>query len=249
MRRPLPRALAFAASFAAAVPALTACSNIESEDIDTDAITADITVRVRKDGSASDVTATLSAGAFTFIDLGSGDRLVARADETTAELQEKNVLGAISYEGALAGVAAAGTEVTVAFERTTFASAPGSSVDLPAPVAIGGPAAGTSFSRANDDIVVTLTPDSSVDGVRVSWSGDCIEADSFDVPAGQTELKIDKGIIQKAEPADDNAQPVADSCPMKLTVERAIVGVLDGGFEAGSIRAVTSDSRDLTTNP
>jgi hypothetical protein len=254
MRRPLRLRLrlrpAVVAASVAVASLLPACSSIDSEDIDTDAIQADVAVRVRNDGTASDVTATLSAGAFTFIDLGGDDRLVARAADTSVELQESDLLGAVRYDGVLDGVAAVDTEVTVAFERTAFAAAPASTVTLPARVALAAPAAGTAFSRANDDLVVTLAAADATDGARVAWSGDCIEAGGLDLPAGQAEVTIARGTLTKAAPTPDaDAPAVPDSCALTLTVERVRTGVLDGAFGGGQIRALTSDKRDLTTNP
>jgi hypothetical protein len=252
MRRLLPLRHA-ALAVVASVPvfaALPACSSIESEDIDTDAIQADIAVRVRNDGTASDVTATLSAGAFTFIDLGGDDRLVARAADRSVPLQESDLLGAVRYDGVLDGVAAVDTAVTVAFERTAFAAAPSSTVTLPASVALTAPQAGAGFSRADDDIVVTLAAADATDGARVAWSGDCIEAGGLDLPAGQAEVTIARGTLTKPAPAPDaDAPAIPDSCALTLTVERVRTGVLDGAFGGGRIRAVTSDKRDLTTNP
>jgi hypothetical protein len=238
-----------AAAALSPVSATFACSSIDSEDIDTDAITASIDVRVRNDGTASDVTATLSAGTFTFIDLGGDDRLVARAGEVDVELQQNDLLGAVSYGATLDGVVAVDTEVTVAFERTAFAAAPATTVTLPALLTLAAPAAGTAFSRADDDIVVTLAEASATDGVRVSWSGDCVESDGLDVPAGQAEVTIAKGSIVKRAASNDADGPVADSCALTIRAERARQGVLDSGYAGGQIRALTADSRDLTTNP
>jgi hypothetical protein len=115
----------------------------------------------------------------------------------------------------LDGVAAADAAVVVAFERTAFAAAPDSSGSQPAPVALQAPAASAAFSRENDDIIVTLAPSASDDGVRVSWSGDCVQGDGLDVPAGQTEVTIAKGTIQKLpDPPDADGQPTPDPCTL-----------------------------------
>ncbi len=234
-----------------AVVVAPACSSIQSEDIDTDAITADITLHPRADGSATDVTATLSAGALTFVDLTGDDTLVAKSGEHEVTLGKNQALGALSYEGTLDGTGAAGDEVTVAFERTAFASAPSSTVTLPAPVSITVPAASASFSRADADIVVTLAEDGSTDPVQLSWSGDCVVGGTLDVPAGQTTATIAHGTIARAEPssADANATPVADTCTLHLSVVRSVDGILDDAFEGGHITARTEDTRDVTTTP
>lgn len=228
-----------------------ACSSINSEDIDTDAINAEITIRPRADGSATDVGVTLSAGALTFVDLTGDDELVASSGDKAVTLGKNQVLGALAYEGALDGVGAAGDEVTVAFNRTAFASAPESKVTLPAPVALTAPAASTSFSRADDEIVVTIADDGSTDPVRLSWSGDCVVGDGLDIPAGQATATIARGTIQKAEPSqsDADAQPVADTCTLRLSVVRSVEGILDDALGGGRITATTADGRDVTTTP
>ena len=235
----------------AAVVAAPACSSIHSEDIDTDAISADITVHPRKDGSAADVSVTLSAGALTFVDLTGGDALVARSGEREVQLGKNQALGALAYEGTLDGVGASGDEVTVAFERTAFASAPASTVTLPAAVSITAPAAAESFSRAENDVVVTIADDGSTDPVTLSWSGDCVVGGSLDVPAGQTTATIARGTIQKAEPSpsDADAAPIADTCTLHLSVVRSVDGILDDAFSGGHITALTDDGRDVTTTP
>jgi hypothetical protein len=242
---------ASAALVVAGLAGLSACSSIDSDDIDTDAITADITVRPRADGSATEVAATLSAGALTFIDLQAGDRLVASSGDAQVELSASDVLGAVSYAATLDGVGAAGATVTVAFEREAFTSAPSSTVVLPAPVSITAPDAAASFSRAEDDLVVALAAVASDDPVRVSWSGECVVADGIDVPAGQASVTLAKGTIQKAEPSssDADAAPIADSCSLRIVAERTVQGVLDPAYEGGRISAATSDSREVTTTP
>jgi hypothetical protein len=235
----------------------TACSSIDSEDIDTDALTADFSVRPRVDGTATEVGATLSAGALTFVDLIGDDRLVARSGDVEADLVESEVLGALSYAVTLDGVGEPGATVTVGFERTAFASASSSTVTLPVPVSITAPEAATVFSRANDDLVISLADDGSTDGVRVSWTGDCVVEDGVDVPAGQTTVTIARGTIQTADASargdsgggNGAAAPALDSCALTVVAERVVEGVLDAGFKGGSITATTSDRRELTSNP
>ncbi|MBM4280809.1 MAG: hypothetical protein FJ137_08630 [Deltaproteobacteria bacterium] len=240
-----------AALIVAGLAALPACSSIDSDDIDTDAITADLTARPRADGSATELAATLAAGALTFIDLQAGDRLVASSGDVQVELSANEVLGVMSYGATLDGVGEVGATVTVAFEREAFASAPSSTVELPAPVSITAPDAGAAFSRAEDDLVIALAGSASDDAVRVSWSGDCVVADGIDVPAGQASVTIARGTLAKAErsSSDADAAPIADSCSLRIVAERTIEGVLDPAYEGGRITAVTSDSREVTTSP
>lgn len=230
---------------------VAACQSIESGDIQTGAMTAVIEVRPRRDGSATDVTASLTAGAFTFVDLDGEDRLVAHSGEVSVELQQSDLLGAVNYAGALEGIHAPGDVVTVALVRGEGKDgAPSSTVRLPEPVTLTAPAPGTSFSRENDDIVATIESAASEDPVRLSFRGECIEEGGLDVPAGQTTVTIAKGSIAKKTSADAaDATQVPDTCTITLTVSRRIEGTLDPAFEGGSIAAVTSSSIDLTSTP
>ena len=237
--------LAFAASLLAAT---VGCSTIDSEDIETSGITA--SMEVLRTAAGSSVSVSLSAGTLNFVSLNNGDTLKATAKEQTVELAENNVLNAISYFGQL-DANAQGDEVTVAFERASKTSAPSSTVILPANVEITAPAASTAFSRANDPVVIDVTSEASTDGMRLSWSGDCVDADGFDLPAGAVSATINAGIIKKRAQVDENdpdSEPVPDTCTVTLRVERRATGTLDGEFEGGTITAVTSSTRDITSN-
>jgi hypothetical protein len=236
------------ASLATLVAATVGCSTIDSEDIETSGINA--AMEVARTAEGSNVSVSLSAGTLNFVSLNNGDVLKASALGQTVELGENNVLNAISYFGRL-DANAQGDEVTVAFERTDKTSAPASTVKLPATVEITAPAAGAAFSRDTDDIVVEITGEESTDGLRLSWSGDCVDADGLDVPADQTSVTINAGTIKKRAQVDENdpdSEPVADSCTVAVRVERRVTGTLDGEFKGGGISAVTSSSRDITSN-
>ncbi|MDP2342046.1 MAG: hypothetical protein Q8O67_13900 [Deltaproteobacteria bacterium] len=237
--------IAFAVSLLAAT---VGCSTIDSEDIETSGINASMEVARTNDGS--NVSVSLSAGALNFVSLNNGDVLKATALGQTVELSENNLLNAISYFGRV-DANAQGDEVTVSFERAEKTSAPSSTVVLPASVEITAPAASSVFSRANDPIVVEITGEASTDALRLSWSGDCVDADGLDVPADQTSVTINAGTIKKRAQVDENdpdSQPVPDSCTVSVRIERRVLGTLDGAFKGGSISAVTSSSRDITSN-
>jgi hypothetical protein len=233
--------------------AVTGCSSIESGDLETSGINAAIEVRPRADGSATDVTASLTAGALTYVDLDGDDKLVASSGEVSADLEESNLLGAVNYAAVLNGIHSPGDIVTVAFLRGEGkVSAPSSTVRLPEQVTMTAPEASASFSRADDDITVTLESNASDDPVRVNWSGDCVQGGGLDVPAGQTAVTILKGTILKREqvdPNDPDSRPVPDNCTMTLTAVRRVTGILDPAWGGGGIASVTSSSRDVTSKP
>ena len=237
----------------ALLSAVVGCNDIDSADIETSGINASITVRAKADGSSTNVSASLTAGALTFVDLDGEDQLVASAGEASVVLAEADLLGVVGYSGTLDGVGAPDEEVTVALERSEDKEpAPNSLVRIPEPIAIAAPAAGTAFSRADDDIVVDLTSEESADDARLLWRGDCVKNGSLDVPAGQSSITINKATIEKREQVDENdpdSEPVPDTCTLTIEIERLVAGTLDPAWGSGNIRAIASDSRDLTTNP
>lgn len=233
--------------------AVTGCSSIESGDLETSGINAAIEVRPRTDGSATDVTASLTAGALTFVDLDGDDKLVASSGDVSADMEESNLLGAVSYAAVLSGINTAGDIVTVAFQRSGGKDpAPSSTVRLPEQVTMTAPEASASFSRAGDDITVTLENNASDDPVRVSWSGECVQDGGLDVPVDQTSVTISKGTILKREQVDENdpdSRPIPDTCTIQITAARRVTGTLDPAWGGGGISSVTSSSRDVTSNP
>lgn len=233
--------------------AVTGCSSIESGDLETSGINAAIEVRPRADGSATDVSASLTAGALTFVDLDGEDKLVASSGAVSADMEESNLLGAVNYAAVLNGINAPGDIVTVAFVRGEGKDpAPASTVRLPEQVTMTSPEASAAFSRAEDDITVTLESPTSEDPVRLSWSGECVQEGGLDLPADQTSATINKGTILKREQADANdpdSRPVPDTCTISIRASRRVTGTLDTAWGGGTITSVTSSSRDVTSNP
>ena len=226
-----------AAILLALAAVVSGCSTIESGDVETSGMTASIEVKAKADGSATDVFASISSGTLTTVDLDGDDQLVASSVDVSVDLEENNLLGVVTYAGSLTGISAPGTEVNVAFNRSADKTpAPLSTVALPVPLDISAPAAGTSFSRADDDIEV----------------GDCIDTGSLDVPAGQATVTINKGTIEKRAQADANdpdSEPVPDTCTITVTAQRRVEGTLDPAWGGGQIVAVSSATRDLGTAP
>ena len=243
-----------AAIFIALAAVASGCSTIESGDLETSGMTAAIEVKAKADGSATDVFASIAAGTLTSVDLDGDDQLVASSGDVSATLDENNLLGVVTHAGTLTGIAAPGTEVNVAFNRSADKTpAPTSVVTRPEPVDLTAPAAGSAFSRANDDIEVVIDSEASDDAITLRWEGDCVKSASLDVPAGQATVTINKGTIEKRAPVDDNntpdSQPVPDTCTITLTAQRSVEGTLDPAWGGGHIVAVSKATRDVTTNP
>src|SRR3990172_6227243 len=115
----LPTALRCCFSFALAVPALVACTNIDSDDLDTDAMQPTINVRSTEGAAGSSVSVVLHVGdsPTTFVELQGDDTLTATAAEQTVTLEGHELLGVVEYNGNL-DTDTAGDVVTVAFTRT-----------------------------------------------------------------------------------------------------------------------------------
>jgi hypothetical protein len=240
-----------AAIFIALAAVASGCSTIESGDLETSGMTA--AIEVKADGTDTDIFASIAAGTLTSVDLDGDDALVASSGDVSARLLEINLLGVVTYAGSLTGISAPGTEINVACKRSADKTpAPTSVVTLPEPVALSAPTAGAAFSRANDDLDVIIDSEASDDAITLRWEGDCVKSASLDVPAGQTTVTINKGTIEKRAPVDDNApdsQPVPDTCTITLTAQRSVEGTLDPAWGGGHIVAVSTATRDVTTNP
>ncbi len=234
-----------------AVTGTVACSTIDSSDLETSGMIANIEVVRLQSGGGSDVHVSLTAGTLDFVDLEPGDELKATFGAEEVTLDQGDFLGALSYNGHVAA-SAQGDVVTVALERADKTPAPDSTVTLPALIDIAAPAASTAFSRADDDITVTVNGEDSDVGATLTWLGDCIDAGSLDIPAGQTSVTINKGTIKKKAQVDANdpdSQPVDDNCGITLRVRRESAGSLDGNYKSGSIVAASQATRDLTSQP
>jgi hypothetical protein len=231
--------------------ATVGCTSIDSSDLETSGMIASIEVVRLQGGDGTDVHVSLTAGSLNFVDLDPGDELKASFGDEVVTLQQGEFLDLIAYNGHLSAKDE-GDVVTVALERADKTPAPSSTATLPALIDFSAPAASTAFSRANDDIVVTVNGEDSDVGARLTWSGDCVESDGLDIPAGQTSITINKGTIQKRADVDENdpdSQPVPDTCTLNLRVRRESAGALDPAYKSGSIVAVTQSSRDLTSDP
>ncbi len=232
--------------------AVVGCRSVESGDVETSDMNVGISVNADSDGKGASISVGLSDAALAFIDLDGDDKLTAKSGNATVDLAEGNLLGVFAYTGALGDVVA-GDEVTVGLVRSEGkAAAPASVVVVPAPLTIEAPAVSASFSRADDDIVVSLggADDDNADSIEIKWEGDCIDTGSLEVAATQKSATIAKGSIKQLPDDDDAATaPLPTDCAMKLTATRIVDGTLDAAFKGGAIHGRASVSRDLATTP
>jgi len=226
---------------------LSGCSTVDSADIRTSGLTGNVVVSIPEGATSAAVSVSLTVGTLTFVELGRGEQLTATGGGKAVTLMRQNVAGATSYRGRLDGVHAAGTEIVVDLRREADnASAPRSSVRLPAAVTLTAPAAGARFSRARDDIRVRIGGGPSDAPAILTWAGDCIVAGSIELEPGRRDVTISRGTIKRATPPSP-ATSDESTCRISLTLTRREEGQLDPAFKNGSIRAETQAVRQVTS--
>jgi hypothetical protein len=227
-------------TLAAAVLALsiTACAeSVESDDVLTDGIYADLSAVATEEGMR--VTAILVVGgesSNTYVKLTGDDALTATADGETRRLSAQN-LGNIYHYGADLAANTGDTEVVFRFERSIDDGAPDSRCTLPAAIDITGPADGDVFSRAEDELVVTWTPSNEDDTLRLEVEGNCIQGmiwtvddtGSYTIPPGT--------LTSQSDPPE--------ACETEIQLSRERSGTLDPAFGEGG-RVVCSQRRTTT---
>jgi hypothetical protein len=232
----MKRSSTLAAAAALALSVSACAESVESDDVSTDGIYADLSATALEDGMR--VIATLVVGgesSNTYVKLTGDDALTATADGETRTLTAQN-LGNIYHYGADLAATTGGTEVVFRFERSIDDGAPDSRCTLPDAVEITGPAEGDVFSRAEDDLVITWTPGNEDDTVRLDLDGTCIQGmtwtvddtGNYTVPAGTLGSQTDP--------------PEACKTDIRLSRERS--GELDPGFGEGG-RVVCTQRRTI----
>jgi hypothetical protein len=206
------------------VALLAACGTTESSSLLTTGIAADMSAVTTGDGTTR-VTAELFNGSpdqLIFVDLQSGDELVAHTGSQSMTLAKAQLLTIISYEATF-GTGDEGNEFTVDFQRMVDDGAPASTVTLPAPFTIDPIAASSSRGAP---LTITYAPSGTSDPVGWQASGNCIgvatgaaasDSGSITIPAGT--LTVNTGS--------------ATSCVVTVSLTRARAGVLDAHFGKG----------------
>lgn len=225
--------------------ALAGCEQIQSQDIATHGIYADLSA----DGQGTGVTwvsAELRAGgdlSNVSVDLGPCDRLTATLAAVERTMARRDdVLGRVWYEATFSGEPE-GALLRIAFLRSDTGgcnapgpSAPDSAVTLPAAFAVTAPAAGSALRRSAS-FAVTWTP-ARLDPMWLTVSGPCVWPASFAASPGASGLVVPAGSIQ----------PIADPfaiCGLELTLVRGRDGTVDPAFGEGG-RFVARQTRRVT---
>ncbi len=157
----------------------------------------------------------------TYVDLASGDRLLASADGDEKELE---AVDPGVYEANFRGVGE-DTEFSVTLERDDDETASENSGLLPAPFTLDEPESG--LSRAEEDLEVTWAPAETGDPMTLEFDGDCIF--DFDATASDTGRYVAKAGKLRSTGGDD-----PETCDIEVEVERTRKGVVDSKFDRES---------------
>jgi hypothetical protein len=229
---------------------LFGCERVESTDVRTSGIYADLDVVARGDGDST-VSASLRVGgprSNTYLELVEGDALTAHQGEDETEMDEHSFpLGPVTYDARFE-VDDENTPFRIEFAREAHdeveencrgGGAPNSFATLPAPFALDGPGADQTFSRADADIEITWSPNGFRDAMTWTVSGSCIHTESGDISGDPGRVSIERGRLR----ALDNRQ--AETCSMTVELVRTRAGAVDpaygegGSFSARQVRAIS----------
>jgi len=223
-----------------------ACEQVDSADIKTSGVYANIVAEADGGGSTK-VTTSLRVGGVlsnTFLELGPDESIVATSGTDEKTLSRKSLLGAISYVGTFTGDQA-DKDFKVAWNRGDgFVSAPSTQLSLPAGFDLTAPVGGATFSRANDDLVVTWAPASTSDELlwEVITSTCAREMKSNTITGDPGTFTIAAGTLTSIQGHE------TETCDTTLLLIRRRLGELDpaygeGGWVVGrQVRTVTFSS-------
>ncbi len=208
------------------VVAATGCTDIDSENLTTQGMWAEVVVSDDASGSTATVSVVLKPGgrtSATYVELQGDDRLSATFDGDTAELGESTFFDLHTYAVTFDRAPADG-DFVVALERAVDDGAPNTVVQLPPTYTMDTIA---DIRRGVDDLVVRWS-NPTPDPMNLRISGDCIEAfdqgvdgdvGSFAVPAAALVGRADAG----------------SRCELTVTLTRAREGDLDPNYGEGGV--------------
>ena len=216
----------------------TACTSVESSDIKTSGIYADLWAVSDGEGTSYSEAILRVGGATsnTFVTLSEGDDLTATVAEVTENMTEQNIGEIYSYRADFS-TADADVDYVIALERTEDESAPSSVMSLPLPFVMD--PVGSEYSRDDDDIV--LTWDNQQSEIMKIWiEGTCIHNQYHD---NETDAGIYTISSDSLEPIDPEANA---NCEIEITLWRSRPGDVDSAYGEGGV-AWGYQRRKITT--
>lgn len=229
---------------ALALTPLIACEAVDSEDVLTSGMYADLDVTNL--GESTRAAAILRVGggtSNTFVELTGEDLLAVDIAEERVDLQAQNLGDLWSYTADLEQDEA-GTAYSFAFERSVDEGAPSSTCTMPAPFELTGPEQDLSVSRSEDSVALVWEGSGEADPMEVIVESECAERFSASIDQDTGSYTIPAGEIAAYEDQEDA------NCKATLTLRRVRAGGLDTGFgEGGVIHAAQERSVDLLLTP
>lgn len=223
--------------------ALMGCAAIESEDLRTSGIYANVVVVADGEGS-SDVTAVLRAGgalSTTFVELTGDDVLTATLQEETVVMNEIS-LGNLNSFVAEFQSDEPGVDYVISLERSLDEGAPNTVIQLPEPFEIDPPTI-TEFARGTEDLTITWTPADSGDNMRVTIDGDCFLVHTDELSGDPGTWTLEAGVLEDTGTDSTN-------CEADITVERRQSGTLDPNYgEGGSATGIQQRTVSVQSTP
>lgn len=211
------------------LPALVACESVDSTDVLTSGMYADLTAQTEGEGTRATATLRVGGGTSnTFVRLGADDQLTVNLGETTLEMEEVSLGELYSYIADFDS-SDAGSTFTFAFNRVVDEGAPSSTATLPEPFTLVGPQPAEVFSRTTQDISVNWENSNMGDPMEVRVSGDCIMDASLAVAQDSGSFLIGAGTLESFEGTVDQA------CDATISVYRRRPGTLDAGYGEGGL--------------
>jgi len=231
---------------------LSACAEVESEDLRTSGIYAEMHVTAEDDSAF--VQARLRTGRALDADsvlLSPGDQLSAAVSGVSIPLLKSDSGG---YTGLLDNVAG-GSEINIKFSRLDAVDASNSRVTLPKAFELTAPALAETF-KSGETITAAWSPNDPANTVLVNYSIDCTASDNNGIPYGKEYSVADTGTHTASIDEILNVLGTQDklvsgiSCPLEIKVERINYGTLDNAFtKGGSILATREQSRLVNVIP
>lgn len=235
---------------------LGACGTVESENVKSEGIHADIDVVAEGEGSTY-VSARLEVGddgvLRTTLKMTSGDRLMAYAGGVAQQMsRSKSLLYGTSYVTTFP-FAGGGTEFKVSLEREDFTDARNSKVILPAAFTITTTPDKT-YSDLDDPVKTRWEPRRD-DRMKIRYALECVDANGFLHIGKYTRSISDRGkhVMTVAEilaQARRNVYDYSNGCSLTITVMRIRSGKIDRNYgEGGRISALQQRRISATIAP
>lgn len=219
------------------------CSTVDSSDILTSGIHAELSASSGGEGSTT-VQAVLYLGNpinLNFVQLTGDDQLIASHAGQDKEMAQTTLLNIVSHRASFP-TDAEGEQFTISLQRSVDDGAPDSYATLPAKFTLSGPTAPTSRATA---IALTWAPASSTDPMTWQATGDCIDVASGMITADTGSFSVPADTLHKRM-----GTGIADTCVVTIAVSRTRVGVLDPGYgKGGRMVGVQSRTVTVTSNP